>query len=55
MIDPVLERADRENPPCFLWTNSETNERIYVKIGFEAARRLEVLGVTTYGMLRQPR
>lgn len=56
LIKPMIYRADRENLPCFLETNTEENTRIYRHFGFEVIEESLVPGtdVMNWAMLRKP-
>lgn len=56
LIKPMLSRADRENLPCYLETNTEENVEIYRHFGFEVVEESVVPGtdVMNWAMLRKP-
>ncbi|MCC8379861.1 GNAT family N-acetyltransferase [Xenorhabdus sp. PB30.3] len=55
VIDPGLERAEREGFPVFLETSDEKNVRIYERLGFEVTAEypLPFNGPMMYAMLRK--
>ena len=54
MLDPVLERADRQGLPCYLDTNSENNIGIYRRFGFDPVEKYKSLGNDHWAMVRKP-
>ncbi len=54
VIEPGLERAEKEGYPVFLETSDETNVKIYERLGFEvkAAYPLPFDGPMTYAMIK---
>ena len=57
LMQPVLARADAEQLPCYLDTQTESNVRLYEKHGFVVASEGEVPGhpMRIWAMVRQPR
>ncbi|OKO99363.1 GNAT family N-acetyltransferase [Xenorhabdus eapokensis] len=55
VIEPGLERAEREGFPVFLETSDDKNVRIYERLGFEvtAAYQLPLGGPMTYAMIKR--
>ncbi|WP_446470927.1 GNAT family N-acetyltransferase [Xenorhabdus stockiae] len=55
VIEPGLERAEREGFPVFLETSNEKNVRIYERLGFEVTAEypLPFNGPMMYAMLRK--
>jgi ribosomal protein S18 acetylase RimI-like enzyme len=56
LMRPILNRADREDLPCYLETHKESNVQIYERYGFQIASKNEVPGhpLTLWAMLRPP-
>ncbi|OTA19945.1 Puromycin N-acetyltransferase [Xenorhabdus beddingii] len=57
VIEPGIERAEREGLPVFLETSDDKNVKFYERLGFEvtAAYPLPFDGPVTYAMIRQGR
>ncbi|PHM71196.1 GNAT family N-acetyltransferase [Xenorhabdus sp. KJ12.1] len=55
VIEPGLERAEREGFPVFLETSDDKNVKIYERLGFEvtAAYQLPFGGPMTYAMIKR--
>lgn len=55
VIEPGIERAEREGLPVFLETSDDKNVSIYERLGFEvtAAYSLPFDGPVTYAMIRR--
>jgi len=53
LIKPILERADKENLPCYLETTTEQAVRFYQRNGFEILRA-EEKPVKFWTMKREP-
>ncbi|MGJ0629753.1 GNAT family N-acetyltransferase [Xenorhabdus bovienii] len=55
VIEPGLERAEREGLPVFLETSDDKNVKIYERLGFEvtAAYPLPFGGPMTYAMIKR--
>ncbi|MEM6753640.1 MAG: GNAT family N-acetyltransferase [Cyanobacteria bacterium P01_C01_bin.38] len=54
LIQPILERADKENLPCYLETSTEKAVRFYQRNGFEIIRTGEE-PVRFWTMKREPK
>ncbi len=55
MLEPILERCDRERLPAYLEATSERNAALYARLGFERLDELRVLGSPPlWPMLREP-
>jgi ribosomal protein S18 acetylase RimI-like enzyme len=56
LVTPIFARADRESLPSYLETHSETNVKIYAKLGFEVASRNTLPGhpLAVWAMVRRP-
>lgn len=56
LIQPILDRADAENVPCFLVSGNERNLTFYKRHGFEIAAQGQTLktGPEIWVMLREP-
>ena len=56
LIQPVLDRADKEQIPCYLETETERNVKFYRKRGFEVVSEGEVPGgdLKLWSLLREP-
>jgi ribosomal protein S18 acetylase RimI-like enzyme len=57
LIQPILERADRENMPCYLETSTEKGVRFYQRHNFEIVETIDFpqAGFQVWTMIRQPR
>lgn len=44
LLEPVLERCDRQGLPAYLEATSERNAALYARLGFERMEELRVLG-----------
>jgi ribosomal protein S18 acetylase RimI-like enzyme len=55
MMQPVLERCDRDGLPAYLESSKESNIPFYNRHGFELTGRIEIeKGPTLWPMVRQP-
>ncbi len=56
LLDPMFNRLDSENLPCFLETSTEKNVALYQYFGFEVVEESTIPGtdVPFWDMLRQP-
>jgi GNAT superfamily N-acetyltransferase len=56
LLEPMLQRADRESLPVFLETGAKGNVDFYARFGFEVVAEEAVLnGPVVWGMLRRAR
>lgn len=56
LLDPVLRRCDDERLPAYLEASTESNARLYERLGFENRGEFEILpGVPVRLMWREPR
>ncbi|MHB1134472.1 MAG: GNAT family N-acetyltransferase [Chloroflexota bacterium] len=57
LMQPMLARADAENLPCYLDTQTESNVRLYERHGFVVVSEGDVPGhpMRIWAMVRQPR
>lgn len=56
LIAPILQRADRENTPCYLETSTEGGVRFYQRHGFEIVHGAIVAdGLRYWSMKRNPK
>lgn len=57
LIEPVLQRADRDRQACYLETNNPANLPFYVRHGFEIGHAGQVPngGPAFWGLVRNPR
>ncbi|MDG6225972.1 MAG: GNAT family N-acetyltransferase [Candidatus Thermoplasmatota archaeon] len=53
MLEPMLERIDRDNIPILLDTSKEKNVPYYERFGFEVKKRYKVLDNDHWGMVRK--
>ena len=56
LLQPGLEKADRERVPCYLETAKEINVRFYEKHGFQVVKKVDLPrgGPPVWTMLREP-
>lgn len=55
LLEPILERCERERLPAYLEATSERNAALYARLGFERLDELRVhRGPPVWPMLRQP-
>lgn len=57
LMQPILEKADRENMPCYLETSTEKGVRFYQRHNFEIVETIDFPqdGFQVWTMIRQPR
>jgi ribosomal protein S18 acetylase RimI-like enzyme len=57
LMQPILEKADRENMPCYLETSTEKGVCFYQRHNFEAIETIDFPqeGFQVWTMIRQPR
>jgi GNAT superfamily N-acetyltransferase len=57
LMQPVFEKADREQHRCYLETHNPSNVAVYQRYGFRVASETPVPGhpLTVWGMIRSPR
>jgi ribosomal protein S18 acetylase RimI-like enzyme len=53
MIEPMLDRIDKEKLPIMLDTNKQNNIGYYQKFGFEVVKNYKVLDNDHWGMVRE--